>query len=83
MKSIKEYGKIMQDAFKSAVWSGFDCVSLSNNDYTQKDVERFNKESEEPIFDLCIEGGMETADEIDDITFLGGFGLCFRESENI
>ena len=81
MKSIKEYGRIMQDAFKQAVWEDFECVSLGNDEYTLEDVIRFNEESNKEIFDLVIDGEADTVEEIGNILFLGGFGMCFEESK--
>lgn len=83
MKSIKQYGKIIQDAFSNAIdkmiYDHDFCVSLDGEDYTEEDFQRFIRELDD--FTDCIDGMVENKDELDRITFMGAFPLAFTEGQ--
>lgn len=82
IKSIKAYGRMMQDAFEQAVSSclGEEICFLADT-YTQEELDRFNAESNELYQMGCIDGAAEIPAEITNITFLGYFLLCFEEGQ--
>lgn len=81
LPSIKTYGKIMQSAFESCSPCSDYCTYLDCSEFTEEDFVLFLKEFNEEKFHLTIDGYAETLDELEDITFLGEFILCFEEGQ--
>lgn len=83
--SIKEFGRIMQDAFQACVekmeLDNDFCIYLDGAEYTQKDFDRFLVESVPMYDDCCIDGYAETVEGLENFTFMGEFPLCFKEGQ--
>ena len=82
MKSIYDYGRIMQDAFQKSIERFMDedfGVTLDGSNYTEEEFHQFKREFINDEFSLVIDGYADVKSDLSDIFFLGAFPTVFLE----
>lgn len=82
MKSIYDYGRIMQDAFQKSIERFMDedfGVTLDGSNYTEEEFQQFKREFINDEFSLVIDGYADVKSDLSDIFFLGAFPTVFLE----